>query len=135
MNELLVDGNEVSGSGPIEVRRVFYKSIPTISRYFDPMAAVQVNKQTICWMHLDSVVHHRLITFVLQPIYDLLRVQVIELNDQIRKSSYTFEIVNNKLRIFPTYENTTPGKLWIEWIKTEDRDSANLVQDIVEVLM
>ena len=44
-------------------------------------------------------------TFMLQPVYaDLLRVQSIEFNDQIRKSSYSFELRNNKLRIFPTYQ-------------------------------
>ncbi|MAR21686.1 MAG: hypothetical protein CMD25_07055 [Flavobacteriales bacterium] len=124
LNELLVDGNEVSGSGPIEVKRVFYKSIPAISRYFDPYAGTgqQTNNMLDAFGFGGS---SPAITFVLQPIYaDLLRVQAIELNDQIRKSSYTFEIVNNKLRIFPTYENSTPGKLWIEWIKTEDRDNA-----------
>ena len=36
------------------------------------------------------------ITFVLQPIYsDLLRIQAIEFNDQIRKSAYSFDIQNN----------------------------------------
>ena len=27
--------------------------------------------------------------------------QAIEFNDQIRKSNYSFELVNNRLRIFP----------------------------------
>ena len=35
---------------------------------------------------------------------DLLRIQAIELNDQIRKSAYSFELTNNKLRIFPKPE-------------------------------
>ena len=36
------------------------------------------------------------------PIYsDILRLQAIEFNDQIRKSAYSFELINNKLRIFP----------------------------------
>ena len=124
LNELLVDGNEVSGSGPIEVKRVYYKSIPAISRYFDPYAGTgqQTNNMLDAFGFGGS---SPAITFVLQPIYaDLLRVQAIELNDQIRKSTYSFELVNNKLRIFPTYENTTPGKLWIEWIKTDERDDA-----------
>ena len=46
--------------------------------------------------------HSPAITFVLQPIYaDLLRIQNIEFNDQIRKSAYSFEVRNNKLRVFP----------------------------------
>ena len=62
------------------------------------------------------------ITFVLQPMYaDLLRIQAIEFNDQIRKSAYSFEIRNNQLRIFPI--PTASGSLWIEYVKTEDRDN------------
>ena len=49
------------------------------------------------------------ITFVLQPIYaDLLKTQAIEFNDQIRKSAYSFELVNNKLRIFPNPHAALP---------------------------
>ena len=56
------------------------------------------------------------ITFVLQPIYsDLLRIQAIEFNDQIRKSAYSFDIRNNQLRIFPI--PTSSGSLWIEYLK------------------
>ncbi len=36
--------------------------------------------------------------FMLMPInYDLQKIQAIEFNDQIRKSQYTFELVNNQL--------------------------------------
>jgi hypothetical protein len=62
------------------------------------------------------------ITFVLQPIYaDLLRIQAIEFNDQIRKSQYSFDIKNNNLRLFPIPENS--GSLWIDYILTSDRDN------------
>ena len=33
--------------------------------------------------------------------YDLQKIQAIEFNDQIRKANYSFELINNKLRIFP----------------------------------
>ena len=42
------------------------------------------------------------INFMLMPIsYDMQKIQAIEFNDQIRKSQYTFELVNNNLRLFP----------------------------------
>ncbi len=42
------------------------------------------------------------ISFLMMPIYsDLLRIQAIEYNDQIRKAAYSFQLRNNKLRIFP----------------------------------
>ena len=65
------------------------------------------------------------ISFTLMPVYaDLLRVQAIEFNDQIRKSSYSFELVNNKLRIFPPWTGKNTGSLYVEWVKASDRDSA-----------
>ena len=66
--------------------------------------------------------HSPAITFVLQPIYaDLLRIQAIEFNDQIRKSAYSFEVRNNKLRVFPV--PTESGSLWIEYVNTSERDN------------
>ena len=56
------------------------------------------------------------------PLFeDLLRVQAIELNDSIRKSSYSFTLQNNKLRIFPDPEEDQT--LWFEYVKTADRDN------------
>jgi len=54
------------------------------------------------------------------PIFeDLLRVQAIELNDEIRKSAYSFHLVNNKLRIFPDPSDTF--KVWFDYYLTEDK--------------
>ena len=40
--------------------------------------------------------------FLLRPVNeDLMRLQAIEFNEQVRRSAYGFEIVNNKLTIFP----------------------------------
>ena len=33
--------------------------------------------------------------------YDLQKIQAIDFNDQIRKSNYSFELINNQLKIFP----------------------------------
>tara|TARA_Y100001960_G_C14198864_1_gene598573 strand:- start:13 stop:615 length:603 start_codon:yes stop_codon:yes gene_type:complete len=81
------------------------------------------------------------VQFMMMPIYaDILRIQAIEFNDQIRKSAHTFELKNNKIRIFP--EPTTNYKLWFEYILKEDREnpmqtaysgSANVVSDYSNV--
>ena len=49
----------------------------------------------------------------------MLQVQAIELNDQIRKSAYSFELINNKLRVFPT--PTSDFKLYFQYIVEADR--------------
>ena len=118
LNTLLAD---ISGSGAIEVKRVFYEADPAINRYFDPYAGTgqQTNNMLDAFGFGGS---SPAISFVLQPIYaDLLRVQAIEFNDQIRKSAYSFELVNNNLRLFPP--PSTSGSLWIEYSKVTERDN------------
>ena len=113
---------EASHSGAsIEVRKVHYEARPAVSRYFDPYASTGFGTYNM----LDGFgfgSYSPAITFVLQPIYaDLLRIQAIEFNDQIRKSAYSFEIRNNQMRIFPVPTQT--GKVWIEYILTSERDN------------
>ena len=63
------------------------------------------------------------VSFMMMPIYgDLLRLQAIEFNDQIRRSGYGFDLHNNKFRIFPV--PTTDMKLHFEYIVKSDRGNA-----------
>ena len=119
LNELVSDVSESGAS--IEVRKVHYEARPAVTRYFDPYASTGFGTYNM----LDGFgfgSYSPAITFVLQPIYaDLLRIQAIEFNDQIRKSAYSFEIKNNQMRIFPI--PTESGSVWIEYVKTSDRDN------------
>jgi len=117
----------VSESGDaIEVRKVFYEGSPAITRYFDPYAGTGDGSYNM----LDSFGwgnNSPAVQFMMMPMYaDLLKVQAIEFNDQIRKSAYSFELQNNKLRIFPN--PTTDYKLFFEYILKEDRDNPLQVQ-------
>jgi hypothetical protein len=59
--------------------------------------------------------------FLMTPIFeDLLRGQAIEFNDMVRKSSYSFEIVNNKLKLFPI--PTTNYKVYFDYALENDRE-------------
>ena len=93
---------DVSESGErIEIKRVFHNEPPAITRYFDPQIDTGGGTQTMLdgfgWGSYSPAV-----SFLVMPLYaDLLRMQAIELNDQIRKSSYSFELKNNKLTLFP----------------------------------
>ncbi len=119
LNNLISEASESGQS--IEVKRIFYEARPAITRYFDPYSGTGMGTNNM----LDGFgfgSYSPAITFVLQPMYsDLLKVQAIEFNDQIRKSAYTFELKNNQLRIFPM--PTTTGSLHVEYIKTSDRDN------------
>jgi hypothetical protein len=59
----------------------------------------------------------------MMPInYDLQTLQAIEFNDTIRRSNYSFELVNNQLRLFPI-PNGSVSKLYFEYIKNSDRNN------------
>lgn len=85
----------------IEVKQVFYENIPAIMRYFDPYAGTGYGSQQL----LDSFgfgTQSPAINFMLMPLnFDMSILQAIELNDSIRKSGFSFNIINNKLQIFP----------------------------------
>ena len=119
LNALVSEASESGES--IEVKRVHYEASPAINRYFDPYAGTGFGTYNM----LDGFGfgnHSPAISFVLQPIYaDLLRIQAIEFNDQIRKSAYSFELKNNKMRIFPV--PTESGSIWIDYVNTSERDN------------
>jgi hypothetical protein len=106
-------------TGSIEVRKVFYEAPPAIQRYFDPYAGTGTGVQSLMDA-FDFGAFSPGINFMLMPIsYDVGLLQAIEFNDQIRRSHYSFEIVNNKLRIFP--KPTEPKRLFFEYYKKSEK--------------
>ena len=85
----------------LKLKKYYYQSDPAIVRYFDPYAGTGTDVQGL----LDAFGFGNYtpgINFLLMPInYDLAKIQAIDFNDQIRKSNYSFELINNKIRIFP----------------------------------
>jgi hypothetical protein len=66
------------------------------------------------------------INFLMMPLnFDLQTIQAIEMNDQIRKSNFSFEIKNNKVKIFPI-PILNAGNLFFEYIKREDRINSSI---------
>lgn len=114
-------------SGSIEIRRVFYEAPPAILRYFDPYAGTGTGIQSLMDA-FDFGSYSPGVNFLLMPAsYDVLKVQAIEFNDQIRKSAYSFELHNNVLRLLPV--PTREGVLWFEYYKISEKgnvdDSSN----------
>jgi hypothetical protein len=113
--------------GRIEVVKVFYQAPPAILRYFDPYAGTGTGIQSLMDA-FDFGSYSPGVNFLLMPAsFDILKVQAIEFNDQIRRSSYSFEIVNNHLTLFPVPKNS--GNIWFEYYLVNDKqsldDSAN----------
>jgi hypothetical protein len=129
-------------SGSIEVKRVFFESPPAIVRYFDPYAGTGTGIQSL----LETFGFGQFspgINFLLMPIYfDVQKIQAIELNDQIRKSAFSFDLVNNKLRVFPIPTNVMLGlndRLYFHYIKVDERNNpvvdnrTNLITNVSNV--
>jgi hypothetical protein len=96
---------DVSESGNrIDITKVFHEASPAIQRFFDPYSVSgQGTLNLIDEFGFGSF--SPAAQFILMPLYeDMLRIQQIEMSDEIRKSAHTFNIVNNKLQIFPIPE-------------------------------
>jgi hypothetical protein len=122
-NQQVYDLNAwASGSGidgRIEITKVFYEAPPAILRYFDPYAGTGTGIQSLMDA-FDFGSYSPGVNFLLMPAsFDILKVQAIEFNDQIRRSSYSFEIVNNHLKLFPVPK--TEGKIWFEYYKVTEK--------------
>jgi hypothetical protein len=132
----------LSAGDSIEIKKVFFESPPAIVRYFDPYAGTGTGIQSL----LETFGFGQMspgINFLLMPIFfDVMKIQAIEFNDQIRKSAYSFDLVNNQLRIFPIPKNIQPGlndRLNFHYVKLTERDnvisdnSGNLITDASNV--
>ena len=113
--------------GGIEIRKVFYEAPPAIQRYFDPYAGTGTGIQSLMDA-FDFGSFSPGVNFLLMPAsYDILKTQAIEFNDQIRKSTFTFELVNNQLKVFPV--PTQNGTLLFEYYKSSDKSAINFNND------
>jgi hypothetical protein len=127
-------------TGSVEIKRVFYESPPAIVRYFDPYAGTGTGIQSL----LESFGFGQMspgINFLLMPIFfDVMKVQAIEFNDQIRKAAYSFNLVDNKLSIFPIPTLSNHGlPMRFEYVLLDERNSVivdsrkNLVTNVSNV--
>ena len=113
----------VSESGNrLEIRRVFHERVPAMQRFFDPFAGTGTDLSSLLgsfgWQGFAVASN-----FLVMPTYEtILRAQAIELNDQIRRSNYSFEIRNNKLRLYPAVGPDTAGdRVWFEYMVENDK--------------
>ena len=124
--------SDVAESGKkIQVTKVFHEPTPAINRFFDPYSVGgQGTLNLIDEFGFGSFSPAS--QFIMMPVFeDLLRIQAIEFNDEIRKSAHSFNITNNKLQIFPI--PTTNGKVWFEYFVSDEfvTQSTNVTSDVI----
>jgi len=136
MNAWAEANANLQANDSIEIKRVFYEAPPAITRYFDPYAGTGTGMIDL----MDSFgwgSYSPAINFLMMPInYDMQVMQAIEFNDTIRRSNYSFELVNNNLKVFPI--PNSDGHLWFEYIKKSERanpysNGTNKITNVAEV--
>jgi hypothetical protein len=126
---LAQESASLSNTSSIEIRRVMHMPPPAIVRYFDPFVGTGLGSQQL----LDAFNFGGFspsISFMMMPIHaDLMRLQAIEFNDQVRKSHYSFEIHGDDIKFWPIPTSGTGSsassifysKVWIEYLFEEEK--------------
>jgi hypothetical protein len=130
--------SSLSGSEAVYIKRIYHYAPSAINRYFDPYAGTGTGIQSL--MQTFGMGNYSPgVNFMLMPLYfDVLKLQAIELNDQIRKSGYHFQIVDNRyLKLFPipTRDYTLHFEYVVKSVANAPvKDTAkNLITDISNV--
>ena len=114
-------GTAVESGSRVEIRRVFHGPPPAFARIYDPFSMTGMSYSNVL-NEMGFAGYSPATQFLMTPIFeDLLRGQAIEFNDMVRKSGYSFEIINNKLKLFPipTYDHT----VYVEYVVEKDKYS------------
>tara|TARA_B110000444_G_scaffold249997_1_gene275814 strand:+ start:78 stop:1424 length:1347 start_codon:yes stop_codon:yes gene_type:complete len=107
----------------IEVKRIFHHPPPALNKIYDPMSNSGMSASNMLSEFGWSGMSPTGTQFLLRPVNeDLMRLQAVEFNEQIRRSAYGFELVNNKLTVFPI--PTKDFTLWFDYIFKRERDIA-----------
>jgi hypothetical protein len=123
LNAWAAESASLGDNDSIEIKRIFYYPDPAVVRYFDPYASTGLGFNSM----MDGFgfgSYSPAVNFLLMPLnFDLQKLQAIEMNDMVRKSNYSFELINNQLKVFPIPSES--GSLYFEYIKTQDRYSSS----------
>ena len=116
----------------LEIQRVFNYGPSAVTRFYDPFAGSFEQRQMLDAFGMGNVAPA--VSFILRPIsYDIARAQAIETNDKVRKSNYSFELINNELRIFPIPDTNDSGsKVYFQYyLKSQKSDVPNYFNEKV----
>lgn len=115
--------NGTPGTTQIEIKRIYHEAPPALARFFDPFIGTGIGTQQM----LDAFgfgSYSPGVSFMMMPVYaDMLRLQAIEFNDAVRRSAYSFQLSNNRIRIFPIPNGTAYTRVHFEYIVKAERSN------------
>jgi hypothetical protein len=118
----------------LEVKRVFYENpIPASARYLDPYSGFGFGGAVAAGITgLGGFGGGT--GYLMMPLsYDIQVIQAIEMNQTVRWNNYSFEIKNDKLRIFPipyfgNDATNAESRIWFEYILRNERTNSSVQQ-------
>lgn len=103
----------------IEIKKIFHDRPPAFARIYDPMSMTGMSYSNVL-TELGFGAYSPAVQFLMTPIFeDLLRGQAIQFNDLVRKSAFSFQLINNTLRLFPI--PTFHYDCWVEYTTDKDK--------------
>ncbi len=104
----------------VEIMRVFYEPLPPSFQFLGDMGY----NGTAMAMFGDTAGYtaYGANSFLMMPLsYDMQAIQQVEMYRDVLFSNYTFQLINNKLRIFPIPDaNDAGGRIWFEYMLKSD---------------
>ena len=141
LNDWAVRTLGVSGK-QLEIKRIFYEGIPASAQYFSAGGAGLGALGGTGFMGFGGVPagYGLYNTYLMSSLsYNVQAIQAVELAQDILFDAYSFELINNQLRIFPipgTGEDGNPGKLWFQYTLVDQvyedslQSGSNLITNI-----
>jgi hypothetical protein len=112
-------GNTSESFDRLEVRRVFHDRPPAFARIYDPFSMTGMSYSNVL-NELGFGAYSPAVQFLMTPIFeDLLRGQAIQFNDMVRKSAYSFQLMDNKIKLFPI--PTYNFKMYFDYVLKKDK--------------
>tara|TARA_Y100001938_G_scaffold150875_1_gene244016 strand:- start:3516 stop:4694 length:1179 start_codon:yes stop_codon:yes gene_type:complete len=115
--------NSSHSSERLEIQTIFNYGPSAVTRFYDPFAGSFEQRNMLDNFGMGNVAPA--VSFILRPIHhDITRANAIETNDKIRKAQFSFELVNNKLRLFPIPQAKDVGdKVFFNYYVRSERNS------------
>lgn len=113
----------------IEIKRVFYEDQPASTKYYHGAPGHNVGSGFGGFIGSYGFGSYNMsYSFLAMPInFDIAAIQQLELAQKVRISQFSFELINNKLKIFPIPTAKDNGRrLWFQYIRKSARTSNSI---------
>ena len=120
-NQWAIENNVTGG---MEIKRIFWQPLPAVNQVYNLNIFSGLGG-------VPSVGSYGLFGatgFLMYPTSLLIQsAQAVEMQNQVALSDYTFELINNKLRIFPI-PTENGSRIWFQYLNMEERLNSVIVQ-------